>query len=416
VWQVGVAMKKVAIIGGGLSGLSLAYYLQKEDFNITIFEKDRIGGLIQSKNLGQDGFIESAANGFLGHPEILRIADEIGAHPVHASKKLGRFIFRKFPRKWPISLKATLRLMVVLFFWLFFRSKVKPQPKESMRQWGDRIFGEEVTSFLVEPALRGIFAGDLDRLSACLWFEKMTTKETKNRTRGLLSFKSGMGEFCEKLAEFLKDQKVLIKNEEVQSLPYLSKNFDLIVVATPPPEASVLLKEVLPAAAELLGRYEMRSIASLTYLLQEKSELSGYGCLFPQKEKFNSLGVLWSRDIFPIHGLTPIERWITLWDKKESESQLIEKINKDRQHLYASSAITPAKQIVAHFWPRGLPHMTVEIEDVLPMLKKVFNIGDKTKLLLHGNYLGEMGTSDLIFRSQRLSGQIKVLLDLRVIK
>lgn len=403
-------MKKVAIIGGGLSGLSLAYYLQKESMAVTIFEKAKVGGLIQSKNLGADGLIETAANGFLGHPEILRIAEQISAQPVHAPKKLGRFIFRGIPRKWPISLFATFNLIRVVFLWLFFKAKIKPKPQESMRMWGNRIFGTEITSYLLEPALRGIFAGDLDKLSASLWFQKITTKEKKNRTHGLLSFKEGMGEFCSKLALYLQNQNVIIKNEEVCSLTQLNSEFDFIVITAAPPDAAKILKDDLPDQAQLLSRIEMRSIASLTFLLNEKSKFSGYGCLFPQKEHFNALGVLWSRDIFPVHGTTPVERWICLWDKIDSEKNLVDKIDQDRSHLYGNEPLLPPRSIVTHLWPQGLPHMTVALEDFLPQLKKMFRVHKSTPLLLHGNYLGEMGTTDLVFRSQKLSQDIKHLL------
>jgi oxygen-dependent protoporphyrinogen oxidase len=406
---------KVAIVGGGLSGLSLAYYLQKQNIKVTLFEKAKLGGLIQTQNLGVDGFIETAANGFLGHPEILKISAEIGAQPVMAPKGLGRFIFRSQPRKWPLSFMASLKLVKVIFMWVFFKNQIKPLPHESMRSWGNRFFGEEITQYLLEPALRGIFAGDLDKLSASLWFQKITGKEKKNRTKGLLSFTQGMGEFCEKLSLFLLKNNVEIRCEEVKSLSVLYTEFNLIVVATPPPEAVQLLQEELPAKAQLLKRIEMRSIVSLTYILKAKEGLSGYGCLFPQVEKFNALGVLWSRDIFSIHGTTPVERWISLWgpgkhlQSSDAEQKLIAAVNADRQHLYGRVPQTP-KAIILHKWPMGLPHMTVDLENILPALKKISIVGNKIPLILHGNYLGEMGTTDLVLRSQRLTEEIKSLL------
>ena len=44
-------MQKLAIVGGGISGLSLAYYLQS-DFEITIFEKDKWGGKAYTQKIG----------------------------------------------------------------------------------------------------------------------------------------------------------------------------------------------------------------------------------------------------------------------------------------------------------------------------------------------------------------------------
>lgn len=402
-------VSKVAIIGGGLSGLSLAYYLQKKNILVTVFEKEKLGGLIQTRNLGSDGFIEAAANGFLGHPEILKISEEIGAEVVHAPKKLARFIYRGKPRKWPLSFRASLKLIRAIFMWVFFKSKIKPLPRESMRTWGNRFFGKEITQYLLEPALRGIFAGDLDKLSASLWFQKITGKEKKNRTKGLLSFTHGMGEFCEKLGFYLKKNQVDIRIEKIDSLRSLFGEFNLIVLATPPPEAAHLLEVDLPAKARLLKHIEMRSIVSLTYILRAKENLAGYGCLFPQVEKFNSLGVLWSRDIFPIHGLAPVERWISLWNLQDSEQKLINDINADREHLYGKVP-RPPKEVVFHKWPQGLPHMTIDLENILPSLKNMSFIGDKIPLILHGNYLGEMGTTDLVLRSKKLADEIRDIL------
>jgi oxygen-dependent protoporphyrinogen oxidase len=405
-----ISPARVAIVGGGLSGLSLAYYLQKQNISVTVFEKEKIGGLIQTKNIGTDGFIEAAANGFLGHPEILKISAEIGASSVHAPKKLGRFIFRGNARKWPLSLLASLKLARSVFMWIFFKSHIKPLPQESMRTWGNRFLGEEITQYLLEPALRGIFAGDLDRLSASIWFQKITGRRKKNRTHGLLSFTRGMGEFCEKLALHLQAKAVDIRIQEVISLRELFADFQFIVIATAPPEAAVLLDVDLPAKANLLSRIEMRSIVSLTYILNSKEAISGYGCLFPQREKFNSLGVLWSRDIFPVHGASPVERWISLWNGRDSDKQLIANVDEDRKHLYGKSPGNP-KEVFLHKWSKGLPHMTVELENILPALKKISLVGKGIPLLLHGNYLGEMGTTDLVLRSQTLAEEISLLLD-----
>jgi oxygen-dependent protoporphyrinogen oxidase len=375
-----------------------------------LFEKNSLGGLIQTKYLGSNGFIEAAANGFLGHPEILKISKEIGATPVYAPKKLGRFIFRGKASKWPLSFFGSLKLIKVIFLWVFCKSHIKPLPNESMRTWGNRFFGEEITQYLLEPALRGIFAGDLDKLSASLWFKKINERPKKNRTCGLLSFPKGMGEFCEKLADFIVNKGVHIRTQEVHSLAELYGEFHFIIVATAPPEAALLLEDELPAKAHLLKRIEMRSIVSLTYILKLKEAIAGYGCLFPQIEKFNSLGVLWSRDIFPIHGETPVERWISLYNGSDSDQELIAKIDQDRKHLYSKIPAVP-KEVFFHRWPKGLPHMTVELENILPSLKTVSIVGNGLPLLLHGNYLGEMGTTDLVLRSQKLTQEIKLLLE-----
>lgn len=90
-------MKKIAIAGGGISGLTVAYALinANQDLEVTVFEADnRAGGKIWSDRT--DGYLcEKGANGFLDNkPRTLELCKSLGIDPVRSnenSKK--RFIF-----------------------------------------------------------------------------------------------------------------------------------------------------------------------------------------------------------------------------------------------------------------------------------------------------------------------------------
>src|SRR3954462_555143 len=77
-------MKRIAIIGGGIAGLSAAWYLEKArqggaDLGWTLFEKaDRLGGVIQTER--RDGFLlEAGPDSFLTiKPDAARLCGELG--------------------------------------------------------------------------------------------------------------------------------------------------------------------------------------------------------------------------------------------------------------------------------------------------------------------------------------------------
>src|SRR5512139_595983 len=90
-------MGRIAIIGGGISGLSLAYFLIEKDpsADVLVFESDkRVGGKIWTEKT--EGFLcEGGVNGFLDNrPTTLDLATKIKLSPLRsndASRK--RFIY-----------------------------------------------------------------------------------------------------------------------------------------------------------------------------------------------------------------------------------------------------------------------------------------------------------------------------------
>ncbi len=77
---------RIAIIGGGISGISAAFYLHKHapDVDFVLFEAaDRLGGVIQTLNI-DNGIIEMGADMFatLVPDDALRLSRDAGLESV----------------------------------------------------------------------------------------------------------------------------------------------------------------------------------------------------------------------------------------------------------------------------------------------------------------------------------------------
>ena len=48
-------MKKAVVVGGGITGIATALYLNKKNFNVSIFEsKDKIGGILRDTQFNNE--------------------------------------------------------------------------------------------------------------------------------------------------------------------------------------------------------------------------------------------------------------------------------------------------------------------------------------------------------------------------
>lgn len=197
--------KKVAIIGGGITGLSAAYYLQKqvreENLPIDIYlieASSRLGGKIQT--LRKDGFvIERGPDSFLERKQSMaKLAAELGIADQLVNNATGQSFVLVHDQLHPIPGGSIMGIPTEwkpfvttgLFSWsgklraagdlIISRSGIEED--QSLGTFFRRRFGPEVVENLVEPLLAGIYSGDIDKLSLHSTFPQFYEVEKKHRS------------------------------------------------------------------------------------------------------------------------------------------------------------------------------------------------------------------------------------------
>lgn len=338
-------MKRVAIAGGGLSGMTLAYALinKVKDIEVSVYEsEDRPGGKIWSEK--EDGFLcEKGPNGFLDNkPMTLELCKSLGIDPVNSSKNSKkRFIFtdnnlKALPES-PVSfIKSDLLSWGGKFRLLLELNAPKGPADETVADFIIRRMGHEALDKLIDPMCSGIYAGDPYKMSIKNCFPRikeleqqygslikamMKIKKQRNKEQGakvsaapggnLTSFYNGAQTITDSLAEKLGSRLKL--GYSVDSVTRKNSHYqlrtseeiteaDFVVLATPAYASAVILKDIDEDISTALLKipYPHVSIVCFGYE-KEKVEhsLDGFGFLVPHIEGRNILGNLWDSSIFP---------------------------------------------------------------------------------------------------------------------
>ena len=385
----------VTIVGAGFAGLTLAHELLKLGVEFKLFEREsRAGGRLQTV-VRPEGLVETAANALLNDQNVDELFRELGlARAVKLPGARKRYIFWNEPRRWPLTLKTSARFATNLARLKLGAADLKPRAGESVREWGERFVNAEFVDRLLAPGLRGVYAGEPERLSASLTVGALFgERPPRADVRGSVAPALGMGALIQALRDRLGERLVTHAFEMPERLR------DVTVVCASAWEAARLLKTAHPKSAEILGRCESLALTSTTCFYEpDRRELNGFGCLFPARQDFHSLGVLFNTDIFAGRGNYRSETWISR-GAEFNESTHLEQIAEDRARLQNRHQ----KPIATHItrWPRAVPYYTVEWEAALKTL------AIEPPLYLHGNYLGRLGLAQILMRSKRLAQTIK---------
>lgn len=395
-------MKKATVVGAGISGLSMAYWLVKNGVSVKVIEKsDSLGGLISTKKLPL-GLVESAANGFLPNNDILEMCEEVGVPLAkRSSSRKKKYIFRGRPRKWPLSLKESWEFFKGLLKVIFFKKKfLKFEAGESVAHWVRKIFGEGALKWLVAPALQGVYAGNVERMSASLILKELFIHRIKNTSkfRGTLSPEKGMGQLITQLEDWLRKEGVSIKTEETFKLSKESPE-EAVVIATSVFDLNFVIESIN------LEVESLPLVSATLFFEKSDKDIEGFGCLFPRSEGFYSLGVLFNSSVFENRSSLRSETWILGGAFRKdvcrfSDDEILRQIKEDRKRLYGIDDFKGPEDFSVQRWEKALPHIDGKLEKQLEDLKLPPGV------YLSGNYLGRIGLAQIVSRNRGLAEQI----------
>lgn len=227
---------KVAIVGGGFTGLAAAKKLLEAGHKVTIIEKQsRLGGLASSIDFEQTKLEIFYHHIFTSDKEIIGLIQELGLEPdlKWLESKMGFFVNdRIYPFGTPVSLLKFKPLPLVDKF-RFGISVLKLQtindwkPLESItaKEWLVRYAGEKAFRICWEPLLRAKFGEMYDQISMAWFWGKIKLRgstRSEAKTKELLGYMQGSFEkLGEKLVEHVEKQGGQIKvNAHVAEISY----------------------------------------------------------------------------------------------------------------------------------------------------------------------------------------------------
>ena len=344
------SQRRVAVVGAGISGLAVAWWLHRSGIEVIVLEKDdQVGGTM--KTLQDNGWlVEQGPNSALETtPLFSTMFEQLGllnhlkyANP--SAKK--RYILRGgrihvlpmsplsflFSPLW--SPGGKLQLLKEPFIG-------KSDKEESVAEFVARRLGREFLDYAVNPFVGGVFAGNPEELSVQTAFPKLYALEknhgglikgmikgrkeraarsetAKDRAR-MFSFSGGMQILPLYLAHALEgrvltqcrvtgiDKRVPDYSNGLYSIRYSlagtasSAEVDAVVLCVPARAAANLIKGFSGPLATRLEEISYPPLAEVFLGFrgdQIGNSLDGFGFLVPGKEKRQILGTIWSSSLF----------------------------------------------------------------------------------------------------------------------
>jgi oxygen-dependent protoporphyrinogen oxidase len=350
-------MKRIAIIGGGISDLSAAFTLEEKrqsgaPIEYAVFESSpRLGGVVRTERV--DGcIVEAGPDSFLTEKpwctDLCRKID-LGAQLIGSNDSerktyivsKGKLVEMPDGLMFMVPTKVRPAVFSPLFSWRtkmrmaveWFHLPRKTSGDETVADMVERHYGSEMVSLLADPLLCGIYGGDASQLSVRAVLPRFADMESKHGSLGramlkarkkmsneanvparplFTSLKDGMQQMIAGLVARL-DADSLKKSAPVQSVirqddgwtvcaGYHTDHFDAVIIATPAHAASEMLQTVDENLSLALGEIKYSSSVTVTLGYDEKVRRSlppGFGFLVPRSEGRRLLAATFVHNKFP---------------------------------------------------------------------------------------------------------------------
>ena len=432
-------MRRVVIVGGGITGLAAAWALRQTSAppEIILLEKsNRLGGCIHTEYC--DGFLmEHGPDVFLTRkPEANQLCQALGL-PLQRTNQNQRGTYLRHGRElyrvpegmsglvpgkiWPLisspllSLRGKLRVLAELLL----PSKAD-ESDESVEHFFSRRFGKEAYSTLIEPLLGGLAGGDASRLSMkalmphvlrlesrygslLLGISRESTQKTHSSLRSLAgglsslvaalkSVNAGSIRLAHEVTEIAKTTKGwevnIAEREPLQATD--------VILSVPAWSAAKITGSVNPGLTKLLRSIAYRS-GTMIHLAYHRAipsrSLDAYGHLVARHETGSVAACTWSS--IKLTGRAPEGGLLFRIYLRGTDLSNEAALSQARTEMALALGITAEPLFTRiHRFPAALPQYTLGHAERIKELRNKTNSCEG--LFLAGNYLDGVGIPDCI--------------------
>jgi oxygen-dependent protoporphyrinogen oxidase len=451
-------MKRVVVAGAGISGLSLAFELERLGFSPLVLESERrAGGKIETDR--RDGYIcERGPASYLDRQNsITPLARGLGIEgrvlPAFAAGERRLVVANGRLHDTPLAAGAFLRSRLLPFSakLRMLADLVLPRgpsargQEESVTVFATRRLGALAGERLLQPLVSGLYAGDPDAVSLPAAFPLMAALERGQRSLvlgmradlkkqrqhagseapRLSSFVTGLDELTTALASRLGDRLRLgvriVQVERAGSGFALAVEedgrrsvlgADALVLAIPAHQACQVVQSLDSDLSEILARipYVPVALVHLGYFASARPEFAdAYGFFVPASERLKILGAIFASAIFPGRAPPRFSLYsVRMGGARHPETaslpdeELTALAHAELRRLLGLGAPPAFAHIVRH--ERALPQYTLGHMDRVAALEA----GERRYpgLYFHGNAYHNAGVPELVSRSGKLARRL----------
>ncbi|MFS0671948.1 protoporphyrinogen oxidase [Ornithinibacillus sp. 179-J 7C1 HS] len=430
----------IVIIGGGITGLSAAYYLQKEikeknlPYLIRLVEASgRLGGKIHTYK--RDGFvIERGADSMIARKKPgVKLVEELGLkdemirngtgqsfilvqNKLHKMPK-GAFmgvpkLIGPFLRTGLVSTTGKVRALLDLI-----KSKGPEQSDQSLGSFMRRRFGDELVDNEIEPLLSGIYSGDIDEMSLMATFPNFyqleqkygslikglkasipnPPKSTQKAPGAFFSFNGGLETLVNKLIEKL-DNEVVQLESAVDHIEKKESGYHVLLTTGEVIKAvSVIATTPHQTLSKMFSKYDFfrvfndvpsSSVANVAMAFDHsaiKEDIDGTGFVVSRNSDFRITACTWTHKKWPSStpkGKALIRCYVGRPSDQEvvdlPDNELVELVLKDLNKTMNITA-KPEFSVISR-WKNVMPQYTVG------HLERIEKVREEVKEHLPGVY------------------------------
>jgi oxygen-dependent protoporphyrinogen oxidase len=442
----------IAIIGGGVTGLSTAYYLAKAGVPSTIIEKrPRLGGVIQTERI-DDCLVEGGPDSFLSaKPWAMELIQDLGleGEVIGSNDHLRKTFIRKNGSlvAMPDGLQFLIPTRIAPIFaspLLSWRTKARmslewfrnppaaPRPDCSVAEFVARHYGQEAVEYLAEPLLAGVYGGSPELLGVASVLPRFVELESKygSLSKGVLAqrrtetapvqpifrtLKSGLGSLVDALARSIKGKSKTIHGE-VDAIERSAQGYKLhvsgdwiaatqVVLACESHASARLARAIDPILADQLAEipYNSSTIVALAFEAISSRPLEGFGFLIPRRERRRLVACTFMGTKFPYRVPKNTILLRCFLGGLQDDESLIPTVLEELRDILGFSLGDPLFSRV-YRWPLSMAQYTVGHQERVSAIEVRLRL--HPGLFLGGNAYHGIGIPDCIRMGRQLAESV----------